>query len=120
MASRKRTRLPKTLEMRVFQEAGAKCAFCAESEVVALEVHHIDGDPANNAFGNLLLVCATCHAKITGGVLSAETVHFRKRELAQPGKRVPSPISSVEGICVGRPQFTPRRLSSTDMRIWRR
>lgn len=81
MATKVRTSLPKTLEKRVFQEAGSKCAFCPEAEVVSLQIHHIDGDPSNNAFENLILVCATCHAKITGGVISEEAVRQKKRQL---------------------------------------
>ena len=119
MAAKKRTRLPKTLEKRVFQEAGSKCVFCSESEVVALQIHHIDDDPANNAFENLLLVCATCHTKITGGVISAETVRLKKRQIAHTEKPGSKALSSVAGIHIGRPQFVPRRLSPRDMRMWR-
>ena len=81
MATKRRTKIPKTLEKRVFQEAGSKCSFCPEAEVVSLEIHHIDGDPSNNAFGNLILVCASCHAKITGGAISKEAVCLKKRQL---------------------------------------
>ena len=98
---KQRIRFPRTLEKRVFQEAGSKCAFCPECEVVALKIHHIDADPANNVFDNLVLVCATCHAKITRGVISAETVRLKKQQLAQPGKSASKPITSVEGIHVG-------------------
>jgi hypothetical protein len=115
---KKRTKLPKTLEKRVFQEAGSKCAFCPESEVVALQIHHIDDDPSNNEFPNLILVCAACHAKITGGVLSVEEVRLRKQRFQKPDG-TPKPITSVEGIHIGRPEFVPRRLSPRDMRMWR-
>jgi hypothetical protein len=116
---KQRKRFPKTLEKRVFQEAGSKCAFCAEREVVALQIHHIDDDPANNVFDNLLLVCAACHAKITGGVISAEAVRLKKRQIVQPAKSTPKAITSAEGIRIGRPQFGQRRLSPRDMRMWR-
>ena len=115
---KKRTKLPKTLEKRVFQEAGSKCAFCPECEVVALQVHHIDDAPSNNEFTNLILVCATCHAKITGGVISVEAVRLRKQRLPN-ADGTPKPIASVEGIHIGRPQFVPRKLSPRDMRMWR-
>jgi 5-methylcytosine-specific restriction endonuclease McrA len=83
MAIKARTRLSKTLEKRVFQEASSRCALCPESEVVSLQIHHIDGDPSNNAFENLILVCASCHTKITAGIISEEAVRLRKRQLQE-------------------------------------
>jgi hypothetical protein len=83
MAAKARTRLSKTLEKRVFQEAGSKCVFCSETEVVSLQIHHIDGSPSNNSFENLILVCASCHAKITGGVISEEAVQLKKHQLKE-------------------------------------
>jgi 5-methylcytosine-specific restriction endonuclease McrA len=81
MAKKARTRLSKTLEKRVFQEASSKCAFCPEAEVVSLQIHHIDGAPSNNAFENLILVCASCHTKITSSIISEEAVRLKKRQL---------------------------------------
>ena len=115
--AKKRIRLPKRLEKRVYQEAGSKCVFCPEFEVEALQVHHIDDDPANNAFENLLLVCATCHTKITGGVMSPESVWLKKRQLSHPHKAAPKALTSVEGLGIQRPRFVPRRLSRRDMRM---
>jgi 5-methylcytosine-specific restriction endonuclease McrA len=115
--AKKRTRLPKALEKRIYQEAGSKCVFCPESDVVTLQVHHIDNDPANNAFENLLLVCATCHAKVTGGVMSLESVRLKKRQLSGLDKSAPKVLTSVEGIYFQRRQFMPRRLSPRDMRM---
>lgn len=85
MSGRRRTKPPRQVEKRVFQEAGSQCAFCPEDSVASLQLHHIDGDPLNHDFENLLLVCANCHTKITGGVLSATTVRDRKRALPQLG-----------------------------------
>lgn len=79
--AKKRVALPKTLEKRAFQQAGSKCGFCPEHEVAALQAHHIDLDPANNVLENLLVVCATCHSKITGGVISESDVRTKKREV---------------------------------------
>src|SRR4051812_33645833 len=78
---RKRLRRPARTEKRVWQEAGSRCVFCPESDVSALHVHHVDGDRTNNAFENLILVCATCHSKITAGVISASEVIAKKIEL---------------------------------------
>lgn len=75
----KRTYIPKPTEKRAFQQACSACVFCREAEVASLQIHHIDGDPSNNDLSNLLVVCGTCHGKITGGVLSEADVSLHKR-----------------------------------------
>ena len=57
------------------------CGFCPEQEIASLQVHHIDSDPTNNILENLIIVCATCHTKITGGVISEADVRTKKREV---------------------------------------
>lgn len=37
------------------------CAHCGEMD--RIHVHHIDVNPFNNTFENLLLLCSTCHGK---------------------------------------------------------
>lgn len=85
------------MQKRVFQEAGSRCAFCPEAEISALEIHHMDGDPSNNAFENLILVCATCHSKITSGVISEPDIRFKKHQLPSgaPSSRDTKPTVSV-------------------------
>ena len=78
---RPRPRLPARVEKQIYQEAGSRCSFCPEHIIAALEVHHIDGNPRNNAASNLLLVCASCHAKVTAGVIPLERVVARKQQL---------------------------------------
>ena len=80
-------------QKRVYQEAGSRCPFCLEAEVSALEIHHIDCDPGNNAFENLILACATCHSKITSGVISEVEVRLKKSQLQKHLLSV-SPIGS--------------------------
>lgn len=78
---KKRPTPSKTLEKRAFQQAGSKCGFCTEHEIVSLQIHHIDCDPSNNTLDNFLVVCATCHTKITGGLVSEADVRTKKREV---------------------------------------
>lgn len=86
---KKRIPLSKTTEKRAFQQAGSVCGFCPEQEIASLQVHHIDSDPTNNILENLIIVCATCHTKITGGVISEADVRTKKREVEWlHGKRV--------------------------------
>ena len=96
MAKKKRTRISTTLEKRIYKEAGSKCVFCPEAEVASLQVHHIDEDPANNGFENLILVCANCHTKITRRILSEDDVRLKKRQIARPDKNSTGAWSSED------------------------
>ena len=53
---------------RAFNEYPHKCAVCGwnEDEDI-LEVHHIDSNTSNNSLDNLIILCPTCHRKITLG-----------------------------------------------------
>lgn len=54
-----------------------ECARCGhDGSDKRLEVHHIDGDPYNNAMGNLEVLCTTCH--------KAHHVRVRARKKKQP------------------------------------
>lgn len=41
------------------------CCICREPRHEVQE-HHIDGDPANNEWDNLAVVCLNCHGRVTG------------------------------------------------------
>jgi hypothetical protein len=100
-----RLRIPRTVEKRVFQEAGSRCPFCSETEIASLEIHHIDTDPANNRFENLLLVCATCHSKITAGIISEADVQRTKLHFKTPLQSIRrSPEPSV-AVSISHSQF---------------
>ena len=82
---KRRTKSSNTLWGRLFQEAGHHCAFCPETVIESLQLHHIDEDPSNNNFENLILACASCHTKITAGVILEADVRIKKRQLAKSG-----------------------------------
>lgn len=43
-----------------------ECAVCGwDEDVDILEVHHIDNDRNNNELSNLIILCPTCHKKLT-------------------------------------------------------
>lgn len=75
----KRSKISTMTVKQVFQEAASCCSFCNESNVAALEIHHLDEDPNNNVLENLLLVCSTCHSKITHGAISPADATLQKR-----------------------------------------
>jgi 5-methylcytosine-specific restriction endonuclease McrA len=49
------------LRERVKRRDGYVCVECGCPHT--LQVHHLDGDPANNAMANLVTLCAPCHAR---------------------------------------------------------
>ena len=53
---------------RAFREYGTKCSRCGyDNNVMALQVHHKDGNHNNGAIENLEVLCANCHAIETMG-----------------------------------------------------
>lgn len=56
----------RVLKPHLIKERGHICESCKNTEwlgeLIALEVHHIDGDRTNNDKQNLQLICPNCHA----------------------------------------------------------
>ena len=68
-------------QKQLLQEADSQCPFCHDHDVSTFEFHHIDGDPSNNDVSNLIVVCSSCHTRITRGILSKTAVETKKKEL---------------------------------------
>ena len=84
-----RTRIPKENKIRaeLQKEISSVCPFCHSTEVGHFQIHHIDENPSNNQILNLILVCPTCHSKISKGDYSPMEVLQKKIQLLpQPGK----------------------------------
>ena len=94
---KKRAKPSNRLWGQLFQEADHHCAFCPETVVESLQIHHIDEDRSNNDFKNLIMVCASCHTKITGGVIVETDVRLKKYQLGMPSKR-PSGAFTADDI----------------------
>lgn len=71
-----RKKIPKENKVRaeIQKEIGSVCPFCDNEDVGHFEIHHIDENPSNNKKENLLLVCPTCHSKITKGDITRKKV----------------------------------------------
>jgi 5-methylcytosine-specific restriction endonuclease McrA len=53
---------------RSFAKYEHKCAVCGwDEDEDVLEVHHIDENRSNNSIDNLIILCPTCHRKLTTG-----------------------------------------------------
>lgn len=76
-----RKQVPARLKALLQKEIGSICPFCRNEDVGHFEVHHIDGNPANNEISNLLMVCRICHSKITKGDITKADVHKKKNYL---------------------------------------
>lgn len=92
----KRKAIPALLSKKLFQEANNSCSFCEFSDVASLHIHHIDENPNNNEFKNLIVVCANCHSKITHGEISMADVDTKKRILFFGGTTRKRPVSSIQ------------------------
>ena len=77
-------------------EIGSVCPFCQSKDVEQFEVHHIDENPENNEFLNLIMLCPTCHSKITKGNISKDEVVKTKRKIS--GETKPKLPKSVEDL----------------------
>jgi hypothetical protein len=80
-SSKKRIAIQAKTKARLQQEIGSECPFCDDNEVAHFDYHHIDEDPSNSAFENLLMCCKPCHSKITKGEISKEAVVAKKKSL---------------------------------------
>jgi hypothetical protein len=65
------------------KEINSRCPMpsCDSTDVEHFQIHHIDEDPTNDDFPNLILVCPTCHSKITKGDIPKKTVELIKKKL---------------------------------------
>jgi len=90
------------------KEVGSKCLFCGNEDVDHFEIHHIDENPSNNDFSNLLFLCPLCHSKITkGDITKTEVMRLKswltanRREISQPAGKVINFRSKVDNAVVG-------------------
>ncbi len=84
-----RTSIPQKAKVRaeLQREIESQCPFCDSIEVGQFQIHHIDENPANNQMINLLLLCPTCHSKITKGDISQVEVLTKKIEVLSREKK---------------------------------
>jgi len=78
---KKRITIPAKTKSLLQKEIKSICPFCPSEDVDHFEIHHIDENPSNNQFENLLMLCPTCHSKITKGDIAYEEVILKKKIL---------------------------------------
>lgn len=96
-----RKRIPKETKVRstLQKEINSLCPFCQNDDVGHFQIHHIDGDPSNNDVENLILLCPTCHSKITKGDITKDEV-IQKKKISSTPKPVnqKNPASNIYNI----------------------
>src|SRR5689334_5861730 len=62
-----RIRVPAGVRRDVLTKSSMRCCKCKKQ---GRQIHHLDEDPSNNRFDNLVLLCFECHNEVTarGGV----------------------------------------------------
>jgi hypothetical protein len=78
-----RKRIQQKTKALLQKEIDSTCPFCPSKDVGHFEFHHIDENPSNNDLINLLMVCPTCHSKITKRDIQAEEVLIVKRKISR-------------------------------------
>lgn len=72
--------IPARVEDQILFLADHTCCIC-NTLYKDVQIHHIDGNPANNDQANLIVVCLDCHSRVTGrrGLGRAYTVGELRR-----------------------------------------
>lgn len=81
--TKKRKPIPARKKALLQKEVNSICPFCGDEDVDHFQFHHIDENPENDEFDNLLMVCAICHSKITKDDISQSDVIRLKSNLKQ-------------------------------------
>ena len=91
-----RKTIPYKIKATLQKEIGSLCPICTNKDVGHFEIHHIDENPGNNELSNLIMLCPTCHSKITKGDISKEEVLKTKRKIS--GETKPKLPKSIEDL----------------------
>ena len=98
--TKKRTAIPQLQKVRALlqQEIKSRCPFCPSEEVGHFQIHHIDENPSNHRLNNLLLVCPSCHSKISKYDILKSEVEQKKRESSTTSIEI-GPVKIVKSKC---------------------
>ena len=75
---KKRKSIPAKTKAHLQKEINSTCPFCPSKDVGHFQIHHIDENIENNEMNNLLMLCPTCHSKITKrDILENEVIRIK-------------------------------------------
>lgn len=81
--AKKRPSIPYKTKTLLQKEINSICPICSNEDVDHFQIHHIDENPENNDFKNLLMLCPTCHSKITKNDITHKSVIDIKGRLSK-------------------------------------
>ena len=73
--------IPEKIKKKIYQESGMVCPMCGEEDVATFEIHHIKpiSEGGKTEEGNLILLCSSCHSKVThGGIKESDILKLKK------------------------------------------
>lgn len=78
--AKQRTKIPQLNKVRSIlqKDIDSTCPICSSDDVEHFQIHHMDENPSNHHLDNLILICPTCHSKITKGDISRDDVKCYK------------------------------------------
>jgi tetratricopeptide (TPR) repeat protein len=79
---KKRPPIAYKVKVTLQKEIALVCPFCKNKEAEHFEIHHIDDSPENNDLSNLIMLCPTCHSKITKGDITRDEVVKKKLQIS--------------------------------------
>lgn len=87
---KRKTNIPQKTKVRSIlqKEIESVCPFCPSEDVGHFEIHHIDENPINHDIFNLILICPTCHSKITKGDITQQDVIDKKMSLKNRNSKI--------------------------------
>ena len=125
MSKNVRIRVPRALAAEILVSSDRTCCVCRQPRN-SLQLHHIDGNPANNDPQNIAVLCVQCHdeTQLTGGFgrrLDAQTVaRYRDIWLADVEKRRASAIDLDEPATSAEAAQILERYATTFRRTYTR
>lgn len=86
-ATKIRKKISPKIKAELQKEISSKCPFCPNEDVGHFQIHHIDQNPENNDIGNLLMLCANCHSKVTKEDTSEAEVIAMKNSVSKENEK---------------------------------
>ena len=79
----------------LIKEIDSKCPLpnCGDKNIEIFHVHHLDNNPQNNSFENLIYLCPSCHSKIPNKGITDDFIKLIKTFLMSNQSKIHTPDS---------------------------
>jgi len=107
-----RARIPNKVKVEVLIASVHTCCICHHPGA-HVQIHHIDGNPGNNALANLAVLCVSCHSRVTGDeglgqrYSHQEVLEYKIRWEAEVATAQRSRITTLSEVTKWSEVFTP-------------